>query len=248
MSLRTTIAFTLSFAVVKWSVFAQGPIDKSAPGYDWTFNSLGQSPCIVENVLMDACDGECVCSPVIYSLASACSATESLPWSTWGRWFVEHNCTSLDVDRGPLAIPLITRVPHWAYAPVGATWNSTAAEGYGDTAESTGVPSHSSTTSLPLSTSASSGVTASTSQGHGLSRGAKAAIAAGVVGGVAALVLVLFLLNRRRTRAASARFRERVGSRYFDMKVGPRGLENVQMHKGPFDKGTETLRADGQTV
>ncbi|KAI0045403.1 hypothetical protein FA95DRAFT_1561119 [Auriscalpium vulgare] len=223
-----------------------------APGWDWLYNSLGQTPCTVEFLVEEACETDCVCNPIIYSLASACDACETLTWGNWSHWYTANNCTSVQLDMSHVTIPDTTVVPHWAYADVLATWNSTAAQLIGAKPESS---SPASATSPPFTgiyapptSSVSSGTAAASSSSHGLSRGAQAAIAAGVIGGVAAVVLVFLLCSRRRTRETSTRFRERVQSRYFDMKVGPAGLENVRMREGPFGRTVANMPPEKSSV
>ncbi|KAI0045398.1 hypothetical protein FA95DRAFT_1561114 [Auriscalpium vulgare] len=221
------------------SAMAQGPNEECAAGWDWTFNSLGQSPCVIEALLEDNCGNACACNTIVYSLASACSACETLSWEDWNHWFTTNNCTLLQMDLSGFEIPDTTRVPLWAFANLGSTWNSTAAESIGTYPETPYV--NSSATPTPVSSSP-----ASTGH-HGLSRGAKAAIAGGVVGGAAALLVVLFLvLSRRKTRIASRGFGARVRARYFDMKVAPGvGLiterESVRMQEGPFGREVSSV-------
>ncbi|KAI0043080.1 hypothetical protein FA95DRAFT_1609694 [Auriscalpium vulgare] len=204
------------------------------PGWEWTYNSLGQTPCAVEKLMDAACADDCICNPTMYALTSACFACRDMVWGSWDDWFFDHNCVHPQLT---LTIPGSTRVPQWAFVPLNLTtftWNVTVAEAVGEFPESTAeaLPSPTITfVSIPSVSSSSA-----PSDSHGLSRGAKAAIAGGVVGGVFALLGVLLVVNRRRTRAASAGFRERVRARYFDMKVGQQGLESVRMQEGPFNQ------------
>ncbi|KAI0041976.1 hypothetical protein FA95DRAFT_1598684 [Auriscalpium vulgare] len=201
-------------------------------GWEWTYNSLGQTPCEVYAHVDQACEDaeSCVCTPPLYALASACDACQDHYWFDWDDWYFDHNCTVIELD---VTVPSTTSIPQWAYADINATdptWNIDVAKAIaGDSSETTA------TATLPSPT-ISFVPNPDIGSHHGLSRGAKAAIAGGVVGGVFALLAVLLLVNRRRTRAEGAGFRERVRARYFDMKVGARGLENVRMHEGPFNQ------------
>ncbi|KAI0064031.1 hypothetical protein BV25DRAFT_1823532 [Artomyces pyxidatus] len=242
----TAVALVLSLAAFSSSASAQ-VLDDCVGGWEWSYNSLGQTPCLVDAFLNEACDGAayCPCNTVVYSLASACSACRNLFWFDWDDWYLNNNCTTLLLDLSSLTIPDTTRVPQWAFNPVYGTWNSTLAENIGDLPENGPAPAPVTTTSTTAPTT--SAVSAASTH-HGLSRGAKGAIAGGVVGGVAAILAALLLFNRRRTRTAGAGFRERVRARYFDMKVGPTGVENVRMHEGPFVQGAVSVPPEKSAV
>jgi len=104
-------------------------------GWDWTSNSLGQSPCYVAASLESTCNGgqftipallsdyvyvgpsvgqnnTCICGIVVYSLASACGGCQGSSWISWNVW--SFNCTSVDTGYSNV-IPNETRVPDWAY-------------------------------------------------------------------------------------------------------------------------------------
>ncbi|KZV73406.1 hypothetical protein PENSPDRAFT_648941 [Peniophora sp. CONT] len=114
--------------------------------YNWTYNTLGQDPCVIAASLEGVCsngtftlpalsqgqhytgpkanatDPEdardlCKCNTVTYSLISACTACQNSTWSTWDDW--SYNCTAVWIDgEYPKSIPNETRVPAWAYLPV----------------------------------------------------------------------------------------------------------------------------------
>jgi len=126
----------------------------------WSFNSLGQSPCLVAAYLGDPCspDGDfdvpgigpgfhydppdipqvCDCSTVTYSLLSACALCQDAdvsPWSTF-----TENCTARSVSPDgeyPFAIPFGTAIPNWAYQPIISSnrFNVTLARMVGDSPE-----------------------------------------------------------------------------------------------------------------
>ncbi|KAI9436124.1 hypothetical protein F5148DRAFT_25864 [Russula earlei] len=110
--------------------------------WDWSFNSLGQSPCAVAAYLQGACDNGvfsipdlvsgdsytgptgagdssdlCKCNTVVYSLMSACDACQGGLWFSWQAW--THNCTAIDPPTTfSNDIPSGTRVPEWAFLDV----------------------------------------------------------------------------------------------------------------------------------
>lgn len=149
----------------------------------------------------------CRCSTVYYSLTSACAICQEGQFLTWSEW--NGNCTSV-YTTFPEPIPPGTRVPNWAYVPIGANdlWNVASAEAADYGPESTGTVAGPSTITGYVSTS-TSGSTSTTNPGG--NSGGKSinvgAIAGGVVGGVVALVALLgILLLRRRNsnRVASS--------------------------------------------
>jgi len=108
--------------------------------YDWTFNSLGQSPCAITAILGGVCnegrfnvpplpgpnfnyvgpglgnDNACLCSSVFYSLLSACSLCQSARYYRWLAYTT--NCSVSYPGVFPFDIPTSTKVPHWAYLDV----------------------------------------------------------------------------------------------------------------------------------
>ncbi|GJE94972.1 hypothetical protein PsYK624_111490 [Phanerochaete sordida] len=122
-------------------------------GFDWTFNTRGQSPCTVAAYLDSACQAvpsqayieplnpdshytldksaanNCFCNTVFYSVISACAlcqGEEYVPWPTWNA-----NCSNTSIEQFPNPIPLGTAVPAWAYMPLTLdAWNATKAEAF----------------------------------------------------------------------------------------------------------------------
>ncbi|KAF8339230.1 hypothetical protein F5887DRAFT_475487 [Amanita rubescens] len=112
--------------------------------YYWTFNSLGQSPCSVADVLMIYCTGQaviipaippgeqyaplgstganvkCFCNTVWYSLMSACAACQNGYWPTWPNYSAV--CPQIYLMH-PIPVSN-TSVPNWAYVNVTATNNT----------------------------------------------------------------------------------------------------------------------------
>ncbi|KAF8328047.1 hypothetical protein F5887DRAFT_152959 [Amanita rubescens] len=107
--------------------------------YNWTFNSMGQSPCYVANTLIEQCTGQtynfaslpfgnvyiftppfsnnsCYCNTVWYSLISACAICQNGFIFTWPMY--SQNCTQTYLTKYPDPIPSNTIVPSWAYLDV----------------------------------------------------------------------------------------------------------------------------------
>ncbi|KAI0250333.1 hypothetical protein BJV78DRAFT_590711 [Lactifluus subvellereus] len=127
------------------------PADCSPP-WQWTSNSLRQSPCTVAAYLMATCnqgafsiaplgpgysyigpngvdDGNlCKCNTVAYSLLSACDGCQQETWITWSQY--SFNCTkTFPVSSFPNPVPSGTRVPQWALCDVTPenNWNNNTA-------------------------------------------------------------------------------------------------------------------------
>ncbi|KAJ6597078.1 hypothetical protein DFH09DRAFT_110975 [Mycena vulgaris] len=184
------------------------------PTFQWSFNSLKQSPCLVAAYLGSVCDqgvfvvpalpdrgfyqgptlaqaNACGCSSVFYSLLSACAECQSrqnlLTWSQF-----KGNCTTVYPQFFAGTIPAGTAVPHWAYQNVtDAIFNITLAQTQLNAPESTANPNPTGT-NLPSNTS---GVSSHKKSNAG-------PIAGGVVGGVVFLALVcmtaFWFIRRRR--------------------------------------------------
>jgi len=111
--------------------------------FKWVFNSNGQSPCRVAEILADQCDPQgfvilpldpgaiypgptmdennpCHCNTVLYSLMCGCAACQDRSWITLTEY--AQNCTSLVYGTVyPGGVPSDASVPHWAYLNVTAT-------------------------------------------------------------------------------------------------------------------------------
>ncbi|KAF8495485.1 hypothetical protein F5888DRAFT_1711245 [Russula emetica] len=132
-----TFLFFLSFAA------AQIYAPSCSPTLEWTFNSLGQNPCMVAAYLMETCSNDgsftiydlspggspynvgssgtsstqdsnlCMCNTVTYSLLSACDACQGVEWNSWSAYSLDCIKT-LPPSSFPNPIPSGTRVPQWA--------------------------------------------------------------------------------------------------------------------------------------
>ncbi|EKM82551.1 hypothetical protein AGABI1DRAFT_125014 [Agaricus bisporus var. burnettii JB137-S8] len=196
---------------------------------DWSFNSVGATPCDVAADLAGVCNGgvftlasldegfsyigptqlnqnSCRCSTVYYSLLSACAACQGEQWINWTIY--KANCSAVYPSVFPQHIPVGTIVPGWAYADIRATdntFNITVAQGLEDRPESTGIASSTRTRGLDSSTSTGTGFPSPSVVDSSGSSSNAGAIAGGVVGGVAGLALiaglVFFYLRHRRAAA-----------------------------------------------
>jgi len=111
------------------------------PGFEWAFNSLGQSPCVVAGYLASQCYGKpwtvdpippgqgpynppgttsaaslCRCNAIDYNLVSACSACQTGLIGTWQTWI--QYCPSNLVTLGgkyPESVPAGTEIPTFAF-------------------------------------------------------------------------------------------------------------------------------------
>jgi len=203
--------------------------------YDWTFNSLGQSPCLVAAFLQGSCTGgdfnvpaidpsmhytnsdpnPCFCSSVTYSLLSACGVCQGADLSSWDKYAT--NCTSNDIPisadgQFPVPIPSGTTVPMWAYQLLekSGTFNINLAKnvstgGVQMTVANT-TATDSSTSETQTSTSSASSPTESNTSIHTSNVGTTVAIAVSVGLGIVLIGgIVAFFLIRRRRRREAHR-------------------------------------------
>ncbi|KAF8258911.1 hypothetical protein EI94DRAFT_1834699 [Lactarius quietus] len=142
----TFLSYLLLISSARAQVSAPNCTDAT---FDWTLNSLQQSPCVVAAYLIATCLGgsysfvalspgyhyvgpyypgdQCSCNTVSYSLFSACGACQGESWLSYSDW--SYNCTTNEtVGTFPKPIPPGTRVPKWAYFSYGADWNITLAQ------------------------------------------------------------------------------------------------------------------------
>ncbi|TFK50876.1 hypothetical protein OE88DRAFT_188698 [Heliocybe sulcata] len=163
-----------------------GESNVACTAYEWTYNSLHQSPCLVASYTISACStsaiavpsgicgyaltpslltlaAPCLCSLVVYNLLSACSACQncSVPSSLvpWHDYLT--NCSTFSLTGYPQPIPPGTSVPAWAYLPASNDyWDANSAENDIGAPEST--PPSQSTSSTASSTAVSSAVMSTT--------------------------------------------------------------------------------------
>ncbi|KAF8339239.1 hypothetical protein F5887DRAFT_475680 [Amanita rubescens] len=214
------------------SVSAQGSISSHTPKctnvhYNWTFNSMGQSPCYVADALMDQCLGQmytiiplsvpgdsyefpenflnatCSCNTVWYSLLSACAICQNGSWITWQSY--SQYCNQTYLMQYPGHIPSNTSVPSWAYmnlTKTGDDFDPVAASNLAVGSSSTASASFTSITSTLASTSTSA-LSESNSPSVRLSKAKAGAIAGGAIGcaigGALILVLLFWLYKKCRT-------------------------------------------------
>ncbi|OBZ76312.1 hypothetical protein A0H81_03608 [Grifola frondosa] len=110
-------------------------------GFEWMYNSMGQSPCLVAGYLSVPCGFtnpndifplannktfyaptggalECDCNTVAYSMLSACSLCQGAIVGSWTDY--SSNCTNSSIVIGNYweDLPVGTTVPAWAYLNV----------------------------------------------------------------------------------------------------------------------------------
>jgi len=212
----------LQLLVVAPFSFAQDPNKPKCTdsSFDWTFNSLGQSPCYVAELLTDPCTGltysfvslpstnsaytatndPCFCNTVVYSMLSACAICQSGSFSEWKTY--SRFCDQTYFMEYPGNIPSNTSVPNWAYTNVTASdgiFNCTAAYYLAfapSSRHSTSFTSTSTSTSS-TSTSASTSTESISPSSHSSRTNASAIIGVAIgcaFGGVLILALLLFWL------------------------------------------------------
>ncbi|EDR14361.1 uncharacterized protein LACBIDRAFT_306125 [Laccaria bicolor S238N-H82] len=192
---------------------------------DWSYNSLGQSPCTVASALAGVCVGEftlsplapdyvylgpsvanansCRCSSVYYSLLSACANCQGRNFLRWSAY--DGNCSTVYLSVFPQPLPTGTVVPHYAYLNVQTTdtFNVSLAQTAGG-AESSPVATVASNTATGSKTATKSSTVSPTKSGSAAKSGPNVgAIAGGVIGGVVILALIagfIFWLIRRNNR------------------------------------------------
>ncbi|KAF8896397.1 hypothetical protein BD779DRAFT_582935 [Infundibulicybe gibba] len=124
-------------AQISWS--KDGPTASCFPGtLQWAFNTLNQSPCIIAQFLLNACNTSeflhippipvsstgyrissptpCTCNTVFYSVLSACAACQRGSFRTWSNY--SSSCSSPSFETLPEGVPYGTRVPHYAFHDV----------------------------------------------------------------------------------------------------------------------------------
>jgi len=204
MVFPTTSAFSLFWITMQ--VHLSIAASCTQPDWEWSYNSLGQDPCAVVQILEGKCKNQtsyelkplkpgtdyltpqegtapgCSCNTVTYSLYQACSQCQ-IPGSgnTWT--FYDQFCPEVYVTQIPLDIPDDTEVPTWAFLNVTKEdeFNLTAARALVEGPKLSDSPPPITMSSDP------SEPTPSTGNHVGV-------IVGGVVGGIAAIVLTIALV------------------------------------------------------
>ncbi|KAH9956714.1 hypothetical protein BC827DRAFT_1385884 [Russula dissimulans] len=194
-------------------------------GLQWSYNSLGQTPCEVTAYLVGVCTGDvflippigsvpfyfgpdtqlesdagCLCTTLVYSLFSACGACQGSAWMKWSQW--SYNCSEGLSNEYPYPIPDGTRVPHWAYLDVitADTWNITAAENAGDSPEDS-PSSFSQIQTLSVTASVASSQSSLSTHGNNLHARQIVPIVVGVLGTAMLITVIFWCFWRRRWRS-----------------------------------------------
>ncbi|KAH8979746.1 hypothetical protein EDB92DRAFT_1902897 [Lactarius akahatsu] len=115
-------------------VVAQIIATNCSVSWEWIFNSLNQSACMVAAYMMGTCNGgqftigalppgyvytvnsvaDCECNMVGYNLVSACGACQGRDWIPWSDYSSSCNISGLPPLTFPNAVPSGTLVPQWA--------------------------------------------------------------------------------------------------------------------------------------
>ncbi|KAJ6502358.1 hypothetical protein C8R45DRAFT_617223 [Mycena sanguinolenta] len=227
------------------------------PLYQWSINSLNQTPCLVAAFLESVCQGGfaevnsipvgthyigpsasdaslCQCSTVTYSLVSACGGCQNRTFISWADWAV--NCTDVEVAQFLQTVPTEVVVPEWAYLDVtksNNTFNPILANFSLSNPGSSLSSSSSSSTSPPSSSSVSPTSTfvslPSSSPTPHKSKSNAGAIAGGVVGGLVVVVAAtLALVLYLRRRSHTADDSEHYPSNF--STSGPSILDQDSRH------------------
>ncbi|KAH9952298.1 hypothetical protein BGW80DRAFT_1260935 [Lactifluus volemus] len=250
-------------------VLAQIVVQPTCPqAWSWSFNSLGQNPCIVAAYLQGACDNGvytipklnpgdsytgpsgpadasdlCKCNTVVYSLMSACDACQGARWFPWATF--SANCTAVDpLTTFSNVIPTGTAVPEWAFLNISTkgTWDPVLAYQVGDAIELD--PGATGVLEIPPTPTTTRTVVPGLSTHH--NRTSKiGAVIGGLIGGVIAVAaaLALFLWRarvkrRKATRAAAAVI---LANRSLSLREkGAKGGE--EGGGGPHDVPLDTIR------
>jgi len=223
MSQRQWTILVLWFAVVLSVTGQISNVTQCIPAYEWSLNSLSETPCLVTALLEYICGvaanvtsippdnhylaptfndaNPCECSSVTYSMISACGGCQNRTFIDWLTWSAE--CTQTSFMTFPKPIPTSVVVPSWAYLNLSLTNNTfnalVAQQNASNTSNNTSVSS--TVTSIPTSSAPSASASASASAGK--SKSNAGAIAGGVVGGLvllAIIALVVLWLHMRRKR------------------------------------------------
>ncbi|KAI0694605.1 hypothetical protein BC835DRAFT_1415223 [Cytidiella melzeri] len=151
----------------------------------------------------------CTCSTVVYSLLAGCGLCQGQGYTSWTLW--KENCLVVEVAQFPESIPSVVTVPQWAYIDVTNFANNFSVSAAQQLAEenkpdvgvtSTSTPSGTSPVSAPASSETSISPVSDKKKTSNTG-----AIVGGVVGGVGGLALILIgvwlWMRHRKNRAAN---------------------------------------------
>ncbi|KAH7344946.1 hypothetical protein B0J17DRAFT_712575 [Rhizoctonia solani] len=190
--------------------------------YQWTINSLNQTPCLQSGYLSAQCNGGnwnvpgipsgapyrqpqgnganiCRCNTVVWNLIQACSLCQGGRTANWGNWISNCSTSNITIGSYPRQLPPYVAIPGWAYidsTSQGTFQPQSAREAAATASESISAPAQiQRPTSLGTSTPTSIPSSLSSNAGP---------IAGGVVGGVVGLALLAILawfVFRKKTAA-----------------------------------------------
>jgi hypothetical protein len=156
------LLLSLALVLVEAQIQVPDCLPAAKANWNWTYNSLEQSPCSTAGYLAAECsNGEftipqlvtgnhytgpsggtsniCQCNTVLYSVISACAGCQKGTWLSYDDWTA--NCSSsAQMSTFPQSITNSTRVPAWAFLNVtsSAPWDNITACDFGGSPESVG--------------------------------------------------------------------------------------------------------------
>ncbi|KAH7907957.1 hypothetical protein BJ138DRAFT_1103884 [Hygrophoropsis aurantiaca] len=159
----------------------------ASTGFNWTTNSMNQSPCQVANALFAAnpCNQSgisypamttdtyyagplanqataCTCGTVIYSLTSACALCQNGGFLGYNAWISSCDANITLYQVWPASIPSDTTIPPWAYLPlVNGQFDNLQGQSNASAVAAEGT-STSSSTAISSTTSSAATITTST--------------------------------------------------------------------------------------
>lgn len=206
------LLLSLAFVLVDAQIQVPDCLSAAKKNWNWTYNSLEQSPCSTAGYLAAQCNNGqftipqldagnhytgpsgstndiCQCNTILYSVISACAGCQKGTWLSYDEWTA--NCSSrAAISTFPQAITNSTRVPAWAFLNVTTSqpWDNITACNFGGSPESVGTYRPSFAPQYGI--------------GAALSAGVIAGVVAGstVAGFVAIAAGVWYLVRRHRRR------------------------------------------------
>ncbi|CEL59240.1 hypothetical protein RSOLAG1IB_03173 [Rhizoctonia solani AG-1 IB] len=184
----------------------------------WSFNSQGQSSCLVSAYLGAQCTTDntygiyaltdngpygfgtdaannCLCNSVMWNLLSACALCQGKLSGTWAQWVMYCPTNMITVGKYPLPLPTSVNVPSWAYHDftTAGVFNAVIASQQSGPESSAIAASTGASTLAPTATSTGTGIVTSVPNPpptQSPSSSNTGAIIGGIVGGVLGIGLI----------------------------------------------------------
>ncbi|CAE6521301.1 unnamed protein product [Rhizoctonia solani] len=224
---KIPLALVALFAIVNIQVASAqvtSNVTTCVQEYQWTMNSMNQTPCLQSGYLSAQCNGGnwnvpgipggapykqpqgngatiCRCNTVVWNLIQACSLCQGGRTASWGNWISNCSTNVVTIGSYPRQLPPFVAIPGWAYLDFtsqGTFQPQPARQAAVTASESKSAPAQ---TQRPTSVGTATSTATSTLSNSGSNAGA---IAGGVVGGVVGLALLVILawfILRKRTAA-----------------------------------------------